>query len=248
MKFSIKLNGGDFLEFDLKDPAKATELVNTLMAASIEGVSVKSDSDVFGEPQHGTIERVLNDLRGTKTSKFIKLLAELDGYGATDVVIKQKMGGSDINLAPFISSISKACSRLGVDKKAILIRNEKRIRANKLLYHYQLTKEAADFVNSIDDFEKDEYFFEDPEDQELAEFNREWDEFISDAPFTTGTNRDRVRAAADNRTIREISEVTGLSMSQVRGVVGAIGEKDKYRKEPTDAGLKYTYLGKTVNA
>ena len=247
MKFSVKINGCDFLEFHQEDPVKASELLNLLTQASSECEPKKPDIDVFGGSKSGTVEHVLESMRGTKTASFINILANLEGFGATDVVIKQKMpGGRDVNLAPYIASISKACKRSNLAFSELLIRKEKRFRAGKVLYHYQLTDSAAEYVNSIDDFEKDEFF-----EQDLFEQNKP-EPKSDDGPksvgnersVTTGSNRSRVRSAAKGITIKRIVELTGLTKSQVRAVVNANGEKENYSKKLRHSGEnEYTYTG-----
>ena len=239
MKFEVKINGVEFLDFDVKNPLKAAELVKMLSDASTGCVATPREDNVFGDQLEGTIEFVLDGLRGTKTSSFIKVLAGLDGFGGTDALIKQTMADNgEINLAPFIASISKACKRGGVKVNQILIRKEKRIRAGKVLYHYQLTEKAAEYVSSIDDFEKDELF---PE-----RFNRdaprEAEAEASDntVPFRNPpqSKRELVRVAgSEPSNISELAKKSGLTKTQVRGVINAPNEKDDWERGDDPSGI-----------
>lgn len=101
----------------------------------------------------------MDSLRGTKTAHFLNVLAGMSGHGGLDKDIKTEMSSdSDVNLAPYVASISKACKRMGVGMPDVLVRQEKRIRAGKYIYHYRLSDAAADFISMTPDLESDEEF------------------------------------------------------------------------------------------
>jgi hypothetical protein len=241
MEFSFKIDGV-YHDFRAKDPVEAAELIRQLAkttSCDTEKDPVSSDSatDIFGDRNLSPFESVLNGFRGTKTAKFVKLLASLDGFGAPDSVLKQKM--STDNLAPYVTSIIKACKRIGLDDSSIFERKQKRVRAGKVLYHYRLTDTAANFVNAIPDFENDlEFGGVSPAVEETNLLNQ------SSTKHEPVSIRDKVRDAARNATVTDICRITGLSKRQVNGVVNAPSEGDKFDRHGLPNGEKtYTYVG-----
>ena len=186
------------------------------------------------------MESVLTNLRGTKTAKFVKLLASLDGFGAMDTVIKQKLM-SEGTLAPFVASISKACKRSKVKMASVLLRKEKKIRPGKVLYHYRLTKEAAAFVNSLADLDTYDEYVPTRAIKESEAHEPEHDSIQANGDVS---NRAKVRQAAKSKSAADISNETGLSKSQVRAVLNAPRETNNYEKKAlSDGSYLYTYTG-----
>lgn len=255
MEFSIKIDGV-YQDLKAKDPEEAAKLIKLLTGSSSDTgpetplVPEEDEVDVFSDVlghhgEHGTIEAVLSSLRGTKTAEFVVVLAGMKGLGGLDTIIKENMSGNGRkNLAPFVASISKACKRGGVEISSILIRKEKRVRSGKMVYHYRLANAAAEFVNAIPDYKNDEVFgmtsdCDEHEVESKPEGTRE-----SKTVTGRGSNRSIVRHSATSKTIAEISDETGLSKSQVRGVVNAPGERDNYKSVATGTGEnRYTYAG-----
>lgn len=247
MEFSVKING-IYHDLKAKNPSEAAELIRQLTDIP-SGAGSKQEKpieeDVFGGAEDtGTVKAVLGSLRGTKTAKFIKVLANMEGLGGTDKVIKAEMSSDGgVNLAPYVASVSKACKREGIKLSEVLIRKERRFRAGKVQYYYRLTDAAAEFVMSIPDFEYDEDFdFERKEniqDTLSPDGSKEATASTSIA-IAPKSIRSLVRGAARSKTIREIAEATGLKVPQVRGAVN--GENDRYDKESSGSDeIRYTY-------
>lgn len=253
-EFSVKIDG-EYFDFRAKDPSAAAELIRQLTGlpgsttVSNERETGDGDADdaVFGDiPKDGTLDAVLTSLRGTKTARFIKHLSSMEGYGGLDTVIKTELDSSgEISLAPFVASISKTCRRHKVDMSLILERKEKRVRPGKVRYHYRLTDRAAQFVESIAKYEQDEDFgsVSSNADESYSRPPSE-ERHTSTAKHTSGTNRSRVRAAASDKTISEMVELTELTKPQVRAAINSKEEKDRYERTLLPSGeMKYKYVG-----
>jgi len=255
MEFSVKINGV-YQDFRVKDPAEAAELIRQLTnsptptpAATSDNQDALDDGAVFGDfiPAPGTIESALSSLRGSKTAKFIKHLANMENHGGLDSAIKSSFSPNlTISLAPYVASISKACKRAKVPMTKVLIRNEKRIRPGKVMYHYRLTEAAVAYVESVPDYENDEAFGVIPDNSRVQVDPATSERIHSQMEFQDNepSIRDKVKSMAKGKTIAQMVKESGLTKQQIGAAISAKGETRLYKRRTLPSGAKeYTYIG-----
>lgn len=164
-----------------------------------------------------TVRNVLEHLRGTRTGRFLKLLASFEKFGATDYEIKSKLQeqGWLVNLAGFGAALTRVCETQGIKANQIMIRRKRAIGNGRTIYHYSVPPNVGSYIRSIPDFEVDKDFgavVDDPESNPATKAPKRRGPKARGAPL-----RDKVIACLREspKTMQEVITAVGSKRSTI---------------------------------